>query len=183
MNAFNGYLSGMRKLSAEEMGRPNAETLSGLPRQPLVVVLDQVRSALNVGSIFRSADAFRVGHAHLCGITAKPPHPEIQKTALGATESVPWTYWARTSDCLRALKEQGFAIAALEQTDLSIDLTGFSPPEGGLALVIGHEVKGVSDEALALCDLALEIPQSGMKHSLNAAVAAGIALFALTMQR
>lgn len=170
----------MRKLNANEMGRLDAETLAGLPRQPLVVVLDQVRSALNVGSIFRSADAFRIASVHLCGITARPPHPEIQKTALGATESVPWTYWERTADCLLALKEPGFAIAALEQTDQSLDLARFTPPESGLVLVIGHEVKGVSDEALALCDLALEIPQAGMKHSLNAAVAAGIALFALT---
>ncbi len=169
----------MRRLNADELKRPSVEELAQLPRYPLALVLDQVRSALNVGSIFRTADAFRLAHVHLCGITAHPPHPEIQKTALGATETVPWTYWAETTACLDALLKQNLQVAALEQTDSSIELAVFKPPETGLALVVGHEVRGVSDDALKRCQTALEIPQAGAKHSLNVAVAVGIACYAL----
>ena len=137
------------------------------------LVLDNVRSALNVGSVFRSADAFRIAHIHLCGITAQPPHREISKTALGATESVPWSYHESTADAVKALQADGMKVYALEQVEGSIPLEQM-PVSAPLAIVFGHEMEGVSQDVVDLCDGALEIAQSGTKHSLNVAVCAGI---------
>ncbi len=145
---------------------------------PVVVVLDNVRSTHNVGSVFRTADAFRIGKIILCGITATPPHKDIHKTALGATESVEWSYSESTVDAVRSLKEEGYTIVAVEQTDESVFLDDFQP--GGssrLALIFGHEVSGVQESVLPLVDSCIEIPQSGTKHSLNISVSAGIVLW------
>lgn len=140
------------------------------------MVLDNVRSAYNVGSIFRTADAFRVGQVILCGITAQPSNREVQKTALGSTASVPWQYFPDTVHAVQMLKEQGFRIVAVEQTDESYSLDVFASDQRPLVLIFGNEVQGIGP-ALQLADEALEIPQWGMKHSLNVAVVAGIVLW------
>lgn len=163
----------MRKLSTEELGRPDAETFKKSGKIPVVAVLDNIRSLHNVGSVFRSADAFAIEAIYLCGITACPPHREINKTALGATESVDWHYVENTVDCLKMLREKGYETICVEQTDQSIHLQHFTP-SGPTALVFGNEVDGVSDEALPLCTAAVELPQAGTKHSLNVSVCAGI---------
>lgn len=167
----------MRKLRMSELNRLTTEEFREAPKNPVVVVLDNVRSVLNVGSVFRTGDAFRVQEIHLCGVTATPPGKEMNKTALGATESVDWKYYENTVDSIRALKEQGYLVVALEQTSSSIPLHEFDFEVGKIALVFGNEVKGVSSACLALCDHALEIPQFGTKHSLNISVSAGIALW------
>lgn len=146
----------------------------------MVVVLDNVRSALNVGSVFRTADAFRVEAVHLCGISARPPHKDINKTALGATESVEWNYFERVEASLASLKGKGYRIFAVEQAEPSILLQDFSIGAGEpLALVFGHEVDGVSETALKYAEACIEIPQYGTKHSLNISVSAGIVLWEL----
>jgi tRNA G18 (ribose-2'-O)-methylase SpoU len=168
----------MRKLSVEELGRIDPDAYKEVEKIPVVVVVDRIRSLLNVGSIFRTSDAFRVEKVFLCGITACPPHREINKTALGATESVDWEYHESTEDLLRSLKESGYTLVAVEQTEGSMppsQIAGWG--EGPFAVVLGHEVNGVSDEAVDICDHALEIPQMGTKHSLNVSVAAGIILW------
>jgi tRNA G18 (ribose-2'-O)-methylase SpoU len=145
---------------------------------PVVVVLDNVRSTHNVGSVFRTADAFRIEKIILCGITAVPPHRDIYKTALGATESVDWFYMERTAEVVGALKEEGYRIFAVEQADESICLEDFIPdPAVRLALIFGHEVAGVQEEIMSLVDGCIEIPQAGTKHSLNISVSAGIVLW------
>lgn len=145
------------------------------PKMPLVLVLDSVRSGLNVGSIFRTADAFALEQILLCGITAQPPHREILKTALGSTDSVDWKYYDTSVEAVQALKNEGYTVLAIEQTTQKIWLQDFSPEkENRYAFVLGNEVEGVNSETLARCDGALEIPQFGTKHSLNVAVAAGI---------
>jgi tRNA G18 (ribose-2'-O)-methylase SpoU len=163
----------VQKIPNSALGRPDVETYRQLQKLPVHLVLDNVRSALNVGSVFRSADAFRIGHIHLCGITAQPPHREIAKTALGATESVPWSYHNTTLEALSALRQQGFRLLALEQVTGSMPLQDV-PAGQPLAIVFGHEMDGVSQEAIDACDGAIEIAQSGTKHSLNVAVCAGI---------
>jgi len=165
----------MKKLQLEELNRHSVETFKSLPKTPLVLVLDNIRSGLNVGSAFRTADAFALAGVHLCGITAKPPHREILKTAIGATESVDWQYFEKTTDSIVQLKSNGYRIIGIEQADKSIPLQeytwdGVTP----LALVFGNEVGGLADEALPLLDDCLEIPQFGTKHSLNVAVCIGI---------
>lgn len=146
------------------------------PKTPLTLVLDSVRSGLNVGSIFRTADAFALERILLCGITAQPPHREILKTALGSTDSVDWVYFPHAMEAVRALKKEGCAVFAIEQTTKKTWLQDFFPEkEKRYAFVLGNEVDGVSAETLALCDGAVEIPQFGTKHSLNVAVATGIA--------
>lgn len=145
------------------------------PKFPLVLVLDSVRSALNVGSIFRSADAFALERILLCGITAQPPHREILKTALGSTDSVDWQYFSKATEAVLYLKKEGYMVLAIEQTTQKTWLQDFTPEkEKRYAFIMGNEVEGVDHEVLMLCDGVLEIPQFGTKHSLNVAVAAGI---------
>lgn len=168
----------MRKLTMPELNRLSTEAFKAAEKLPLILVLDNIRSALNVGSIFRTADAFAVESIVLCGITAKPPHREMLKTALGATESVDWRYFSSVEEALEHLKAQGVLIAAIEQTDERVSLQHFTPePERKYAFILGNEVRGVSDEALPLCDIAIEIPQFGTKHSLNVAVCAGVVVW------
>ncbi|MBQ8455939.1 MAG: RNA methyltransferase [Bacteroidaceae bacterium] len=168
----------MRKLKVTEMGRMSVAEYRESDKQPLVVVLDHVRSLYNVGSVFRTSDAFRVESVLLCGITARPPHPEIHKTALGAEESVDWHYYERTEDAVAWLKEEGYTVLAIEQCEGSTMLQDFRTEAGRkYAVVLGNEVKGVQQEVVDSCDGCLEIPQYGTKHSLNVSVAAGIVLW------
>jgi 23S rRNA (guanosine2251-2'-O)-methyltransferase len=168
----------MKKLKNEELNRLSTEEFKTAQKVPLAIVLDDVRSAYNVGSVFRTADAFRISMIHLCGISARPPHKDIHKTALGADESVDWKYFPDVRDSFTELKEQGYAIYAFEQTDNSILLQDFKPEPGKkLALIFGHEVFGVKEELLGLIDGCVEIPQFGTKHSLNISVSAGIAIW------
>jgi 23S rRNA (guanosine2251-2'-O)-methyltransferase len=171
----------MRKLLNRELDRKTVEEFRQSEKSPVIIVLDNVRSQSNVGSIFRTADAFLAERICLCGITATPPHREIQKTALGATESVAWKYYQRTADAVRSLREEGFVIAAVEQAEGSIALNKFTPEEGKkYALIFGHEINGVDQEVLDLCDLCLEIPQFGTKHSFNIAISVGIVLWEMS---
>jgi len=168
----------MRKLSMAELHRKSAEEFQRSEKLQLVIVLDNIRSMMNIGSVFRTADAFLLDSILLCGISATPPHREIQKTALGATESVNWKYYEETVTAVNFLKERGFKVLALEQAQGSINLKDFLPERGKpYALVFGNEVKGVDDRVLALCDGCIEIPQFGTKHSLNVAVSAGIVIW------
>lgn len=162
----------------DALGRLTVEEFKEQAKLPLVLVLDNVRSGLNVGSIFRTADAFTVQKVLLCGITAQPPHREILKTALGSTDSVEWTYFQETVAAIRALKSEGHLVLAVEQTSDKVWLQDFTPQPGQkYAFVFGNEVEGVGAQALALCDGVVEIPQFGTKHSLNVAVAAGIVVW------
>lgn len=171
----------MRKRLNEELGRKSVEEFRKAKKVPVVIVLDNVRSHNNVGSVFRTADAFLVGKMILCGITAVPPHRDIQKTALGATESVEWQYCRNAAEAVRSLKEKGYYIVAVEQVEGSYDLQDFPVEKGRkYALVFGHEINGVSQEVVDLCDAGLEIPQFGTKHSFNIAVSAGIVLWELS---
>ncbi len=168
----------MRKLSNEELKRISVKEFKEGRKLPVVVVLDNIRSQQNIGSVFRTSDAFRVEALHLCGISATPPHREIHRTALGATESVDWKYFPSAAESVQALHSEGYLVYGVEQTDQSISLRDFQPPAGRkLALVFGNEVHGISDEVMALLDGSLEIPQFGTKHSLNIAVSAGIVLW------
>lgn len=170
----------MRKLQNSEMGRISPEEYRHAEKSPLIIVLDNVRSLSNTGSVFRTSDAFRVESIYLCGITGKPPHREINKTALGATESVPWEYHESTAEAVRKLHRAGYIIIAIEQAEGSVSLESFSlDPRSKYAIVFGHEVSGISQEVMNLCDMCLEIPQFGTKHSLNIAVTAGIVLWEL----
>ncbi len=165
----------MRKLLMSELGRKTPEIYRQSEKLPLVLVLDNIRSMMNTGSVFRTADAFLLEGIFLCGFTATPPHREIHKTALGATESVAWKYFELTTDALKYLKSAGYWVIALEQTTNSIDMRSFLPEAGRkYAFVFGNEVKGVDDSVLELCDGCVEIPQFGTKHSLNVSVAAGM---------
>jgi tRNA G18 (ribose-2'-O)-methylase SpoU len=176
----------MRKLTMDELGRKSVADFKLADKKPLVVVMDNIRSMHNVGSVFRTADAFLIAGICLCGFTPQPPHRDIQKTALGATESVDWLYYENTMAAVTALKEQGYKVFAIEQTKGSISLENFKTyikeksdnnSNNELAFVFGNEVEGVSEEVLAICDGAVEIPQYGMKHSLNISVAAAIVLW------
>ncbi len=166
----------MRKLSSDELNRMSPQDFSEAKKLPLIAVLDDIRSLNNIGSFFRSSDAFSIEALFLCGITACPPHREIQKTALGATETVRWEYFATLSEALSKLKSDGFTLVCIEQTSESIALWDFEP-SSKTAVIFGNEVDGVSVEAVKLCDFAVEIPQSGTKHSLNVAVCGGIVLW------
>lgn len=165
----------MRKLQIEELGRISVEAFKSKPKTPVVLILDNIRSGLNVGAAFRTADAFALEAIFLCGISAQPPHREILKTAIGATESVSWTYFEKVENAISELQKRGFSILAVEQTDSSIPLQSF-PVEAHrqYGLILGNEVHGVSDEALEMADAAIEIPQVGTKHSLNISVCTGI---------
>jgi 23S rRNA (guanosine2251-2'-O)-methyltransferase len=168
----------MRKLTMTELNRLPVADFKATPKSPVVLVLDNVRSLHNVGAVFRTADAFALERLYLCGVTGRPPHREITKTALGSTESVAWTHEATTLGAVQQLKATGYQLVAVEQTTGSILLPQFQPVAGQpLALVLGNEVFGVDDEVLALCDAAVEIPQLGTKHSLNVSVAAGVVLW------
>jgi 23S rRNA (guanosine2251-2'-O)-methyltransferase len=168
----------MKKLKTSELNRLSIEDFQKSEKNPVVVVLDNIRSMNNIGSAFRTCDAFRVQQLYLCGITATPPHREIQKTALDATESVDWKYFEDTTAAILSLKENGFRLYAVEQTDRSILLNQLQiKPGEKVALVFGNEVNGISDEALLVCDQGLEIPQYGTKHSLNISVTVGIVLW------
>ena len=166
----------MRKLRNNELGRLSPKEFAEALKTPLVVVLDNIRSMHNVGSIFRTADCFRAQHVYLCGLTPVPGHHEIEKTALGATQTVSWSKEESTVNCLNNLKSQGYRIVALEQAEGSIDLREYSVL-GPTALVLGHEVMGVQQEVIGICDDVIEIKQFGTKHSLNVSVSAGMALF------
>jgi tRNA G18 (ribose-2'-O)-methylase SpoU len=172
-----------KKLRIEEMGRLTAEAFHAARKVPLVVVLDNVRSQHNIGAVFRTADAFRLERLVLCGICCCPPNDEIHKTALGAEETVDWTYFSDTLEAVKALREQGFRICAVEQAHDSItledaraQLTAAPVPT---AIILGHEVFGVSQEVVDAADACIEIPQYGTKHSLNVSVTAGIVMYAL----
>ncbi len=171
----------MRKLKNDELGRKSVEEFQREKKLPVVVVLDDVRSMHNIGSVFRTSDAFKIEKIILCGITAQPPHREISKTALGATESVYWKYFLKVSDAIEALKLEGYKILCIEQAEGSIDLADFTPEENiKYAAVFGNEVNGVSQSVVDVCDYCLEIPQFGTKHSFNISVTAGIVLYDLS---
>ena len=168
----------MRKLKITEMQRPDIETFRRLEKLPIVVLLDDIRSMNNVGSVLRTADAIRLEAVLLCGITAIPPHPDIHKTALGAEDSVYWQSFKDPHEAVRLYKEKGYRICALEQADGSLSLEKLSVDVNeGYVLILGNEVFGVKQSLIDLCDCCLEIPQFGTKHSLNVSVAAGIALW------
>ncbi|MBP7496971.1 MAG: RNA methyltransferase [Bacteroidales bacterium] len=168
----------MRKLKNSELNRISAEEYKTADKTPVVIVLDNVRSLYNVGSVFRTADAFRVEQICLCGITGKPPHPEIHKSALGATDAVDWIHYSETIDCIKVLKLKGYTIVAIEQAEGSIDLQNFKPDtEKKYAFIFGNEIKGVSDDIMESLDMCIEIPQFGSKHSFNIAVSTGIVMW------
>jgi 23S rRNA (guanosine2251-2'-O)-methyltransferase len=173
----------MRKLQVNELNRKSTEEYKKTPKLPLVLVLDDIRSMYNVGAVFRSADAFLVSQIYLCGITAKPPHREINKTAIGATESVEWTFRNTSFEALKELKKNDFRIIGFEHTDQSILLSEFSiKKEEKYALLFGNEVIGLREDLLNELDCCIEIPQYGTKHSLNISIAAGIAMYHFAMQ-
>ncbi len=173
----------MRKLTVEELCRMDVEEFKQSEKLPLVVVLDNVRSLHNVGSVFRTADAFRLQGVCLCGITACPPSPEIHKTALGAEDSVDWWYAEDTLEAVRELQAKGYEVLAVEQVEGSHRLGAFKPEKGKhYALVMGNEVKGVRQDVVDAAAGALEIPQYGTKHSLNVSVSAGIVIWDLVRQ-
>ena len=167
----------MKKLFLEDLKRLSIEAYKQTEKIPVVVILDQVRSAMNVGSFFRTCDAFNVSKLYLVGITATPPNREITKTAIGATESVAWEYRESIADLLIELRKNDYNIIAVEQTDQSILLNDFELSDQKYALIFGNEVDGVSEGALELCDFAIEIPQMGTKHSLNVSVCGGVVIW------
>ncbi len=168
----------MRKLKLDELNRASVDEFKTLVKLPIVVVLDNVRSMHNVGSVFRTADGFAVEHIYLCGITAQPPHREIEKTALGATQSINWTYYHEVMDVVNDLRSQGYKIVAIEQAENSTMLQDFAIAAGEkYALIFGNEMNGVSEEVMNNIDACIEIPQFGTKHSFNIVVSAGIVLW------
>ncbi|MBD1366430.1 RNA methyltransferase [Mucilaginibacter sp. ZT4R22] len=168
----------MRKLKLDELNRATVEEFKEQEKLPVVVVLDNVRSMHNIGSIFRTSDALAATAVYLCGITAQPPHREIEKTALGATQSVTWEYFADTLQAIEKLRADGYQIVAIEQAENSTMLNEFMPAaDKKYALIFGNEVNGVSDEAMQVIDTCIEIPQFGTKHSFNIVVSAGIVLW------
>lgn len=169
----------MRKLKLEELDRVSIDEYKSAAKIPVVAVLDNIRSAMNVGSVFRTADAFAIEKIIICGISATPPNREITKTAIGATESVVWEYIENVSDAVAQLKNDGYTIAGIEQTDASVLLTDYTFNTEKIAVVFGNEVDGVSDEVINELDVCIEIPQFGTKHSLNVSVCAGIVLWEL----
>ena len=167
-----------RKLKNEELGRKTVEEFKKAPKIPLVLVLDNIRSQNNTGSVFRTADAFLAEKIILCGITAVPPHPEIHKTALGATESVTWEYREDTASTIQELRKEGYTIVSVEQAENNIPLNQFKVDTNRkYALVFGHEIHGVRQDVVDLSDAVIAVPQYGTKHSLNVAVCAGIVVW------
>ncbi|MFM2375127.1 MAG: hypothetical protein RLZZ165_224 [Bacteroidota bacterium] len=170
----------MRKLKLDELGRKTVEQYKNAEKHPVVVVLDDIRSMINVGAVFRNCDAFLVEKLYLCGYTPTPPHREITKSALGAEDAVDWEHVADIRLLVASLHAKGYKVASIEQTDGSIPLPGFKPTDDERwAIVFGNEVDGVQAEVVAQSDVAVEIPQFGTKHSLNISVASGIVLYAL----
>ena len=168
----------MRKLKITELNRLSVDEFKRADKLPLVVVLDEVRSLHNIGSVFRTSDAFLVNGIYLCGITATPPHPEMHKTALGAEDTVDWIYRKHTLDAVKELHEQGYTVLAIEQVEGSTMLGNLQlDREKKYAIVMGNEVKGVQQEVVDACDGCIEIPQYGTKHSLNVSVTTGIVLW------
>lgn len=173
----------MRKLLNEELGRPTLEEYATMAKLPVTVILDNVRSAQNVGSFFRTADAFGIEHIALCGISATPPNREIHKTALGSELSVGWSYYPTTAECVDRLRTEGYQIIAIEQIEGATMLDKFSAkPNTKYALVFGNEVEGVDQRIADMVDGAIEIPQVGTKHSLNVSVSAGVLMWELFRQ-
>ena len=173
----------MRKLSTTELGRKSVEEFRQSEKMPVIAVLENIRSAYNVGSVFRTADAFLLQALFICGYTAYPPHKEIKKTALGAEDTVDWKHFKTTEAAINELKESGFKIYAIEQAVDSWKLGSFSVEEDKVAVIFGNEVTGVEQSTISLCDGVIEIPQLGMKHSLNVATAAGVVLWELIRER
>ncbi len=169
--------SGDRKLRMEELDRPAPAVNFAAPKRPLIVLLEDVRSRHNVGSIFRTADAFGAERVILCGYTPKPPHREIEKTALGATDSVPWEHAPNARTAVQNLQNQGYTVWSVEQTLNAISLNEIKSATTPTAVVFGNELNGVSDEVIQVCDGSIVIPQHGSKHSLNVSVCAGIVLW------
>lgn len=174
----------MRKLSMAELGRKSPEEFRQSAKNPIIIVLENIRSAYNVGSVFRTSDAFLVEAIYITGYSAKPPHKEVKKTALGAEETVNWKYFKTAAEAVTELRSLGYNIYAAEQAEGSYKLNaiGFDAEEK-IAVVFGNEVTGVEQSTIALCDGCLEIPQLGMKHSLNIATAAGVILWELVRQK
>jgi tRNA G18 (ribose-2'-O)-methylase SpoU len=173
----------MRKLSMDELNRKTVSEFRASEKIPVIAVLDNIRSMHNVGSVFRTADAFLLQSIYLCGYTPQPPHRDIHKTALGATETVAWKYFASAVDAVNELRAAGYGLYAIEQVENSLPLDKFNTGQHDqLAIIFGNEVSGVDGEVLKLCDGSVEIPQMGMKHSLNVSVAAGIVLWELFKQ-
>lgn len=173
----------MKKLETEEIIRISTEEFKKASKTPLVVVLDHIRSLNNVGSIFRTCDAYRTERMVLCGITATPPNAEIHKSALGAEFSVDWVHYEDTLEAINDLKREGYTIIAIEQATDSTMLDDFAPAKDArYAIIMGNEVNGVQQEAIDMADLCIELPQYGTKHSLNVAVTAGIVIYNLTMK-
>jgi tRNA G18 (ribose-2'-O)-methylase SpoU len=168
----------MRKLKNEELNRLSIKNFQHSEKVPIIIILDNIRSLNNIGSIFRTADSFLIEAIYLCGITAQPPHREIHKTALGATESVDWIYFENTLDAVKRCQDHGFRITLIEQVENSQRLDAFDVEKNTrYALVFGNEINGVSEEILEYADLFIEIPQFGTKHSFNVSVSAGIVLW------
>jgi 23S rRNA (guanosine2251-2'-O)-methyltransferase len=168
----------MRKLKNEELKRISVDGYKNSEKMPVVIVLDNIRSLNNIGSVFRTADAFRIEKIFLCGITGQPPHREIHKTALGATESVEWEYFEKTKDVIIKLKNSGYKVIAIEQMDESMNLSLYKPVVNEkMALIFGNEINGISDDIINIIDQCIEIPQFGTKHSFNIAVSVGILLW------
>jgi tRNA G18 (ribose-2'-O)-methylase SpoU len=173
----------MRKLKNSELNRVSVSDFKTLEKMPVRIILDNIRSLMNVGSVFRTSDAFLIKEIILCGITATPPHREIQKTALGATESVDWRYMEHTADVVKQLQKEGVKVYAIEQAEDAkmLDTVAFGF-QHEIAIVMGNEVKGVSDEVMELVDDCIEIPQFGTKHSLNISVTTGIVIWEIFQQ-
>jgi tRNA G18 (ribose-2'-O)-methylase SpoU len=169
----------MRKLKNDELNRLSLEEFKKAVKIPMVLILDDVRSLNNVGSAFRTADAFLLEKIYLCGITGQPPHREINKTALGATESMMWEYHKSPLDVIKKLREQDYTIIAVEQVDQGIPLQHYFPSTQKLALIFGNEISGVKEDLIDQADKILEIPQFGTKHSLNISVSMGIVIWDL----
>ena len=168
----------MRKLRNSELDRLTVEEFKKTKKIPLIVVLDNIRSCNNIGSVFRTSDALLIEKIYLCGITATPPNKEIHKTALDAEKSVDWKYFERTENAVSELKERGYAVYAIEQVENSIMLPDFNPVKSEkTAIIFGNEVKGVQQKIVNMCDGSIEIPQFGTKHSFNVSVSAGITLW------
>ena len=169
----------MKKLKNKDLQRINIEEFKIAKKTPITIVLDNVRSALNVGSVFRTSDAFLIENIILCGITATPPNKEIRKAALGSTDSVTWKYVKNTTDAVQQLIKEGYYILGIEQADKSTLLNEFVLPEKPIAIIMGNEVNGVDQQAIDHCNEVIEIPQFGTKHSLNIAVTTGIVIWDL----
>ena len=169
----------MKKLKNKDLQRITIEEFKSAKKTPITIVLDNVRSALNVGSVFRTADAFLIKNIILCGITINPPNKEIRKVALGATDSVNWQFKKNTFDAVSELKKSDYHIMGIEQTDKSSKLNDFTLPNKPIAIIMGNEVNGIAEDVIDICDEVIEIPQFGTKHSLNVSVTTGIIIWEL----